>query len=490
MRLATRLWVLLTIPVFLSLLAYGFLGAREHRRQLVAEAEQEVGETASLLATTFALLPSDIEDAELHGLGERLTRDSRVLGVGFYDSRGQWVGGSRVARDRTRELDPYARAALSRRRAFQGHATLSGRECVLGVEPLAPADPAAGAPAGALVVIRDLSYIDAALERWATEIALIGLSLTLLMALAAWFAARTLTDPIERFLSGVDRVARGDLDAAVPADRGAEEVRHLGRSFNALTLSLRATRARLAEEEVARAAIETDLHQAQTLAVAGQVAATLGHEIGSPLNVILGRARIAAEREDLPDEDRAVFTSIAAQAERITKILSQFLTLARPPRHDADARTDVAKVAREVVSFLGHECRRRKVVAAVDADEPVVVAVEHDQLFQVVFNLCMNAVQAQPDGGRLRVRVWREVAPPDASPRAMVEVADDGPGIAAELRGRVFDPFFSTKLSQGGTGLGLAVVAGTVKELGGRVTVDQGGDELRGARFVVELPSS
>ncbi|MEZ4407611.1 MAG: HAMP domain-containing sensor histidine kinase [Polyangiales bacterium] len=488
MRLAQRLWILLTIPVFLSLLAYGFLGAREHRRQLVAEAEQEVGETATLLATTFALLPRDIEDTELHRLGDRLTRDSRVLGVGFYDARGLWVGGSRVARERSGALDPYARAALSQRRAFQGHVTLSGRECVLGVEALAPAGPSESAPAGALVVIRDLGYIDVALGRWGTEIALIGVALTLLMAIAAWVAARSITDPIERFLAGVDRVASGDLDAAVPDDRGAEEVRRLGRSFNALTRSLRGAQARLAEEEAARAAMETELHQAQTLAVAGQVAATLGHEIGSPLNVILGRARMAAEREGMSDDERATFTSIAAQAERITKILSQFLTLARPPRRDASARTDAAKVAREVVSFLGHECRRRKVSATVEADDPVVVSVEHDRLFQVVFNLCMNAVQAQPDGGRLRVRVWRDVAQGDAA-RGMVEVADDGPGIAPELRGRVFDPFFSTKLSQGGTGLGLAVVAGTVKELGGRVTVEQGDDAVKGARFIVALPS-
>jgi signal transduction histidine kinase len=119
----------------------------------------------------------------------------------------------------------------------------------------------------------------------------------------------------------------------------------------------------------------------------------------------------------------------------------------------------------------------------------------HDRLFQALFNLCMNALQAQPDGGRLRVRVSRVTDRReglDDREMACVEVADAGPGVPDAIRGKVFDPFFSTRHQSGGTGLGLAVVAGIVGDLGGKVTVGEGsGDEpdaLPGAVFRVLLP--
>ena len=208
--------------------------------------------------------------------------------------------------------------------------------------------------------------------------------------------------------------------------------------------------------------------------------------------MILGRARVAAERDDVPDDLRASLQSIATQCERITKVMSQFLSLARPsPRGGAD-RSDLGAVAREVVGFLGQECRRAKVRATLDvaADEALTVEAPHDRMFQVLFNLCLNGVQAQPGGGRLEVSVQRI----EEGGRAMVcaAVRDGGPGVGEGVRGKVFDPFFSTRLGSGGTGLGLAVVAGLVKELGGRVVVDQGeaGSELSGAAFTVWLPAA
>lgn len=488
MRLAQRLWILLTLTVFVSLVAYGFLGAREHRRQLIAEAEQEVGEAASLLVTVFSEVPERADRDELHRLGEKLSGESRVLGVGFFDDKGQWAGGSHSARESAAELRTYVHRALATNSPFQGRVSLSGRPCVLGVEVLSPTH-SRGAH-GVLVVIRDLDYIDTALARLITQLALLGLSLTALMALAAWIAARTLTDPIEKFLVAVARVSDGDLSTALEEERGADEILRLARSFNALTRSLRATQARLADEQSSRSVIESELHRAQSLAVAGQVAATLGHEIGSPLNVILGRARLAAEREDLAEDHRATLDSIAAQAERITRIVAQFLNLARPPKRDPNPCTDASVVAREVVSFLGYECRRRKITAITEVNETAPAAAEHDRLFQVIFNVCLNAIQAQPDGGVLRVRTWRETGDEVASTKAIIEICDNGPGVAAEHRARLFDLFFSTRVSQGGTGLGLPVVVSTVKEYGGRVIADRcaEGDSLHGARFVIELP--
>jgi signal transduction histidine kinase len=490
MRLAQRVWVLLTVPVVLCLAIYGVVGAHFHRAELVIEAENEVRETATALGTAMSLLPPDIESAELHAFAERLTRDSRVLGIGIYDPQGQWLGGSRVASSAHGGLTDLVADALRRRRDHQETRVVAGRECLARVELITPT---AASPAGAVLVLRDLGYVRDALGRSRDQLLVVAVVMALVMAAAAWRIARWLTEPAERFLSGVARVTAGDLDATVP-EEGAGEFAQLGGSFNQLTRSLRDARARLADEEAARSELEAELHRAQMLAVAGQVAATLAHEIGSPLSVILGRARMHAEREELDVDTRGSFTSIAAQCERISRVMSQFLSLTRPTPEAEGATTDAAHTAREVIAFLGHECRRSKVRAEVVAPTTARVRCSHDRLFQVLFNLCMNALHAQPGGGRLRVRVAITTEHREGfDDRAMgcIEVADAGPGVPEALRGKVFDPFFSTRHASGGTGLGLAVVAGIVRDRDGRVTVTHGDTDdagLGGAVFRVLLP--
>jgi signal transduction histidine kinase len=490
MRLVNRFWILLTVPVVVCLAVYGVVSSRFRRAELLREAEHEVRDTATLLGTAITALPPDIEATELHLLAERLTRDSRVLGVGIYDRNGQWLGGSRVAVQAHEDLSPAVSDALRTRLDHREVRVIAGHECLARVEVLASHQDS---PAGAVLVLRDLDYIDEALRSQGFQLAIVACVLAAAMALVAARIARSLTDPVERFLSGVARVAEGDLDASVP-EEGPAELERLGRGFNELTRSLRQARARLADEEAARSALEAELNRAQMLAVAGQVAATLGHEIGSPLNVILGKARMTSEREDLAPEIRATLDSIAAQCERITRVVSQFLSLTRPTAPTREAFTEVPHVAREVVAFLGHEARRRKIKTEVEVkgDGPWTVACSHDRLFQVLFNLCMNAFQAQPEGGRVAVSVTRESERREGfEDRSVIvaEVADDGPGVPEAIRGKVFDPFFSTRLGQGGTGLGLAVVAGVVRELGGKVSVDNVRDRsLKGAVFRVSLP--
>lgn len=488
MRLVDRYWLMLTAPVVVCLGVYGVLGARFHRQELLAEVETEVRETATLLGQAMTALPPDVEVSELHALAERLTHDTGVLGVGIYDPDGHWLGGSQVASAQRLTLRPMVRGAFRARSDQQATRILGGREVLVRVELVRSSQ---ATPVGAMVVIRDLEYLRVALRTWGFQLALVAGVLTAVMALLAARIARSMTEPVERFVDGVTRVAGGDLETVVAAGEG-DELRRLGEAFNALTRSLKSAQERLSDEEAARAKVEVALHRTQMLAVAGQVAATLGHEIGSPLNVILGRARVAAEREDIPDDLRASLQSIATQSERIARVMSQFLSLARPNPGGATARCDLGAVAREVVGFLGQECRRAKVRASVEVapGERLVVEAPHDQAFQVLFNLCLNGVQAQPQGGALRLSVARG----EDGDRAVVKatVRDAGPGVDASIRGKVFDPFFSTRLGAGGTGLGLAVVAGIVKELGGRVTVDHGGDdeELPGAIFTVWLPAA
>jgi C4-dicarboxylate-specific signal transduction histidine kinase len=109
-----------------------------------------------------------------------------------------------------------------------------------------------------------------------------------------------------------------------------------------------------------------------------------------------------------------------------------------------------------------------------------------DRLFQVLFNLCMNAMQAQPDGGKVSVRIRDELSQLSGESCVAIEVEDEGPGVPTELLGKITSPFFTTKAPGEGSGLGLAIVDGLVRDAGGRLEVEN--REEKGARFRVVLP--
>jgi signal transduction histidine kinase len=297
-------------------------------------------------------------------------------------------------------------------------------------------------------------------------------------------------------------VARGELEVEVPAARN-DELGRLARAFNAMTHGLLEARRREEEQRSRREELEAKMRTVQTLAAAGEIAASLAHEIGSPLNVILGRARMIADRPDTSETTRADLKSIAAQTERITRSIEGFLRVGRPS-HATASVVDVQEVVDETLAFLASEARKRgiaiRVVRAAATDAPVEagprVLADRDQLTQIVFNLCLNAMQAQPGGGQLEVRLSR--ATENDRPMVELAVSDGGPGVPAEIRGRIFDPFFSTKRTEGGkaargdggSGLGLAIVDGMVRELGGTVDADDADPSAGGgARFRVRLPA-
>ena len=142
---------------------------------------------------------------------------------------------------------------------------------------------------------------------------------------------------------------------------------------------------------------------------------------------------------------------------------------------------------REVTAFLAPDLRIRRIdLRLLVADRvPSIVAVR-DHVLQVVMNLCVNAIQAQPKGGALRITLALEDAESPADVRIRLEVADAGAGIPEADRTRIFELFFSTKSKAGGTGLGLPIVADIVRDLGGKIEVAKAPEG--GALFRVLLP--
>ncbi len=231
--------------------------------------------------------------------------------------------------------------------------------------------------------------------------------------------------------------------------------------------------------------------RAERLEAVAELSASLAHEIKNPLAAIRSAVETLGRSPRSNADERTLADLIVRESDRLSRLLSEFLDFARV-RVARVEPLDLAAVARGAASLAAaHPDRPNDVdVVCVGATERMVVEGDEDLLHRAVFNLALNAVQASPHGGRVRV----ELAPlsMDQVPAGVsfdlggvaLRVSDDGPGIPAEIRDRLFDPFFTTKA--GGSGLGLSIVHRAIEAHAGFVFVDS---DDRGTRVTVLLPS-
>ena len=226
--------------------------------------------------------------------------------------------------------------------------------------------------------------------------------------------------------------------------------------------------------------IQDQLRKTERIAELGTLASGMAHEIGTPMNVILGRAEYLMDRVT-EEPIRKGLQTIITQVERITKVMNQLLAFARrkSPERVPVVLMDIVEDSLEL--FQERLAKSRVTVELALQDCPRVLA-DPDQMSQVFINLVMNAVHAMPDGGTLRIGLAPE------QQLVKLTVADTGHGIPRDLVQKIFEPFFTTKDFGQGTGLGLTVVKGIIEEHQGSITVES--EEGKGTRFTILLPAS
>lgn len=496
MRIGTRITAATALVVTLTLTVYAAFEVRARADTRRRAIESEARATGLALRTTLETLGADI--AHLDPL--RLTRDlGRELG-----RTGTGWRINIVTSDEARRVAP-GRPALtvtqSRRLAALTNApqlVLLERErddMVLAV-PLRAQSKEGVEVTGMLELARPVAYLDADLRGdlwraigWVVVIAA-------LTTTAVFLATRSLmTRPMAKLLGGVDEVARGDLSHVLLSERD-DEIGAIATRFNDMTFSLRESRAETRRSADAKHSLEQRLAHTEKLATIGQIAAEIAHEVGTPLNVIGGRARATQKKATDPETVIKNATIIEEQTARITRIIQRLLDFARrrvgPP---GMSRLNLNQLTLTTMELLGSQFAAAKVKTRLIRAEglPQVLA-DSDRVQQVLLNLLLNAIQAMPDGGAVTVetsvvtqqRPGLELAPEQAFVR--VEVADTGPGIPPDRRDKIFEPFYTSKDGQGGTGLGLAVCAGIVKEHDGWIEVDEAASG--GAVFRVYLPAA
>ena len=306
---------------------------------------------------------------------------------------------------------------------------------------------------------------------------LVNLSLVLLITLAVLLAFIVLTGRATRSLEALTRAAdelgAGNFAPHLPP-AGRDEVGRLSAAFALMVGKVRET-----------------LHQIEAsrhMLAVGRFAAQLSHEIRNPLtsvklNLQSLQRDVAAGR--IPEDASQPIAICLQEIKRLDRVSRGVLSLGHERRPEA-VRCSVHRCLTEALDTMGAQLNAQRVTArtALEATADTVNG-DPQHLTAVFVNLLLNAAEAMPDGGTISILSANEPAGREVPAVVRVTVADSGPGIAPELRERIFDPFFSTKPE--GTGFGLALALRTVEEHGGRLRLEPP-LHAGGAVFVVELP--
>ena len=307
----------------------------------------------------------------------------------------------------------------------------------------------------------------------------IFLALTLLgaagsMALA-YFISRRISVPIQKLVSASREVAHGHLDARVEV-ASQDELRELADSFNAMAFALQTRDERLKEFTRNR------IMESERLAIIGQLAANVAHELNNPLQGIVSYSHLLLERMPRESPQRESVQKLVQQANRCTTIIRALLDFSRP-RQPQKRPTNINALVEDCVSLVGNQALFHNIWVRKELRNNLpLITVDPSEIQQVLINMIMNAAEAMNGEGQLTLATRLDAVDNCVE----VEVTDTGHGISEENIERMFDPFFTTKEAGHGTGLGLAISYGIIKEHQGTISVES--EVGKGTTFVVRLP--
>jgi signal transduction histidine kinase len=362
-----------------------------------------------------------------------------------------------------------------------------------------------GAIAGAANVEVPLEPVDRLIaELRAHSLATAGAAILIVTGGLLLYVTRAVGRPTAALVATMDRARRGDLRVQAPVER-LDEFGWLAENFNRLIRRVRDVDEEL-QAKVAKATaelgvkneallranerlfeVERGVARLERLATLGQLASTLAHEIGTPLNAVYGHIQLLRADPAVAAKHGERLAVIEDQIERLSSIIHRALTDLRAPEAKRE-RVDLNAAVREIAAFTQAAIAARSVRLELQLAQDVPpIEGDRTQISQVTLNLLTNALDAMPAGGKLRIETRRERAR-GGGLLAVVEFKDTGLGISEEDKKRLFEPFFSTKALGQGTGLGLAICQQVVKKHGGTISVES---ELgRGSTFTIRLPAA
>jgi signal transduction histidine kinase len=299
-----------------------------------------------------------------------------------------------------------------------------------------------------------------------------------LVLVAAGFAiilllSRRFINPITQLASTMEK-ARGDyLDVKVEV-KGHDELAALGERFNSMI-----ERIRQANEDLRKA--NEKMIQSEKLASIGILASGVAHEINNPLGGLFNCVQMLKQSGDNPEFRERYLDLVKEGLDKIETTVSKLLWMSRKSEH-APVAVNVRNAVDGVYHFVEYKIQKSNIKFVNDVPGDLHVIVDLHDFQQMLLNLMINAVHAMHDGGHLSIRGHQD------NGTIKIDIIDTGIGIAPENVGRIFDPFFTTKPTGEGTGLGLWLTYGIMKNYNGEITVES--EMGKGSRFTISFPKN
>ena len=476
MGLRLRVILILTIPALLVIGFHGFLRVQQEDAQLVRENQQNLALTGRAVQIAVENALRDRQTPDIHRLLVQMVEQQDAIDrIRLFDRDVKPVLVSNVL-----AIDEAVPASELRRVMDTGTAETfvqRGKPSLLFyVAPLRGRD---GRLEGSMEIVKLASAADRRFQMAVLDV-FVRLSALLLVLVVVTLVALQVQvlRPLARLTAGIHRLGHGETGPPLRVDRH-DELGRVAEAFNDMSRRLAAETDRAAE-------MEHELRRAATLAVAGKLTSALAHEVGTPLNIISGRAELVLKLLAPGDPARADLETIIGQIDRISGIMNSLLDTVRPQRPELSP-VSVAAVLEPLLPLLRHTARARGIVldgVNGHAELPPILA-DPGQIQQLLINLTLNALDATPPDGHVDIKAAEGAR--DGRPGIEVSVEDTGTGIPADIASRIFDPFFTTKPRRQGTGLGLSICRDIVKAHGGTISVTS--EVGRGTTFTVWMPA-
>jgi two-component system NtrC family sensor kinase len=498
-----KLFTLVLTALVSTLALLGWANIRFHRRNLESATQQSAARLSDVIVRSigYSMLRNDRE--ALRGIIGSVAREPEIVALRIINERGVVAVSTDPKEERTyrgSRVEPGSTLRITRGASSR---LISVVTPIPNAPSCASAACHAHAPSQKLLGMLDadlsLASTDRSLSRSTWQFLIYSAAAVALILLStALFVWRFVHQPVTTLRFGTDAIARGALGVQIPiATR--DELGDLARSFNDMSRQLLDARnesntwAHTLEERVAEKTSELErvhrqMLQAEKLTSLGKLAAVVAHEINNPLSGILTYARLLRkwiERKDSLEEHAKEMSEalelIATESRRCGDIVQNLLAFARvTPMNIEDV--DLGEIARRCIKLVEHKLYLGNIAEELDLD-PNLPRVRGDasQLEQLLLALVMNAIEAMPHDGNLRVTT-RAAAGGD---RVIVTVEDDGIGIPTAILPQLFEPFVTTKEAKG-VGLGLAVSKSVVERHHGQISVRS--TPGQGTTFTIELP--
>ncbi|MDP1667318.1 MAG: ATP-binding protein [Methylobacter sp.] len=500
MRISTKLTLALTSIGLLIFISYGLYHLSIEQRDL----SRVISLQTKLLGKGLQIaVENAMRDKQLADITELLNGLEQIepeLKVRVYDAQGKAFPDA-IGNSYPSDFQERLHAAL---KDDEDDQFFYPEETPEYITRLLPLQNTKGERLGVLVFVRALHEMRRDLDVTRRNLAISTLTFIVIAApLCTLICLIYIGWPLQRLTDGMKQIRDGNFSPLPLIPKGhkfrlsrqaaqlsfikhQDEIGVLLKTFNTMAAELATARQNLKEEAQSRSQVQAALQEADKLITIGQLSAGLAHEIGSPLQVLKGRAEYLMLCASQPEEIIRHARILASQTERITRIVQQLLkfTQRRPPRF---TRIDLRDPVNAVLNLLEYEAYKKQVELSYEAatDLPPILA-DSDGIQQIVLNLVTNALAATGAGGRIVVAVEPYPARSETIEAIQLTVRDDGYGMSEETLKHLFDPFFTTRQEQGGVGLGLAAARSIVIAHRGSIKAESALGQ--GSTFTIILP--